>query len=197
MRRIDHHVGGGQRIAGVKFHVVAQMKGQGFAVGADIPGFRQRGLNIGELLRIKLHQRVVEVDHDPHHSYRSSPPGPGVSRLFIFIPMMSWSGGVFAIAALLPIDTASASKHAASREVFFISVCLYCGVHVAGWRHFRLIRSTGPQPDKRSAIGHLFFLNQSWLTVLASIYAKLMSSPRPGRCDKCTNPWSSMGRQGC
>jgi hypothetical protein len=25
------------------------------------------------------------------------------------------------------------------------SVCLYCRVHVAGWRHFRLIRSTGPQ----------------------------------------------------
>ena len=62
-----HHVGGGQRVAGVKLHVVAQMKGQGFTVRADVPGFRQRGPDVGELLRIKLHQRVVEVNHDPHH----------------------------------------------------------------------------------------------------------------------------------
>ncbi|MOA52854.1 hypothetical protein D3C78_1762170 [compost metagenome] len=59
----------------------------------------------------------------PTTSFPVMAAGSSVSRLFIFIPMMSWSGGVFAYAAPLPIISESASKHALVREFLFI--CVY------------------------------------------------------------------------
>ncbi|MOA26228.1 hypothetical protein D3C78_1470040 [compost metagenome] len=35
-----HHVLCGERVAGVKFNVITQMEGQGFAIRSDIPAFR-------------------------------------------------------------------------------------------------------------------------------------------------------------
>ncbi|SAJ34137.1 Uncharacterised protein [Enterobacter cloacae] len=91
--------------------------------------------------------------------------GSSVRRLFIFMPMMSWSGGVFAYAAPLPIISESASKHAPAKGDRFMYI---------------------------SPVGYVFIC-QSWLTVLASIYAKLMSSPSPGRVGRLTMPFSSIG----
>ena len=128
-----HHVGGGQRIAGVKFHVVAQMKGQGFAVGADIPGFRQRGLNVGELLRVKLHQRVVEVDHDPHHfitGHRRRVQGEQVIHIHTDDELV---GRRFRHRRPAPHRHGEREQARCQSGGFFhISVCLYCRVHVAG-----------------------------------------------------------------
>ncbi len=51
-----HHILGGERIAGVEGHVVAQMEGQGFAVRRNVPGLRQRRFDVGEGIGIQFHQ---------------------------------------------------------------------------------------------------------------------------------------------
>ncbi|SAD45756.1 Uncharacterised protein [Enterobacter hormaechei] len=56
-----------ERVARVEFNVVTQVKGQGFTVRRDIPGRRQRGPDVGERVRVQLHQRVVEIDHNADH----------------------------------------------------------------------------------------------------------------------------------
>ncbi|MNP72720.1 hypothetical protein D3C76_1693290 [compost metagenome] len=51
----------------MEFDVIAQMEGQGFAVRRNIPGFRQRGPDVGQFIRIEFHQRIVEIHHDTDH----------------------------------------------------------------------------------------------------------------------------------
>jgi hypothetical protein len=48
----------------------------------------------------------------------------------MFMPIMSWSGGVFAYAAPLPIISESARKHAPGKRVRFIYIAYR--VRVAG-----------------------------------------------------------------
>ncbi|PLO61864.1 hypothetical protein CWN54_40150 [Klebsiella pneumoniae] len=74
------------------------------------------------------------------------------------MPMISWSGGVFATASPLPIDMASARIHAPSKEVFFISLfACTVGYMLPDGGIFGLSGLPGRRLDKRSAIGYLFF----------------------------------------
>ncbi|MNP45613.1 hypothetical protein D3C76_1395520 [compost metagenome] len=61
------HILGGERVAGVEGHVVAQVEGQGFAVRGNVPGLRQRRFDVGESIGIQFHQRIVEIDHNADH----------------------------------------------------------------------------------------------------------------------------------
>ncbi len=74
------------------------------------------------------------------------------------MPMISWSGGVFATASPLPIDMASARIHAPSKEVFsYLCLPVLLGYMLPDGGIFGLSGLPGRRLDKRSAIGYLFF----------------------------------------
>ncbi|MNP04777.1 hypothetical protein D3C76_967040 [compost metagenome] len=173
----------GQWRTGVKTYVVAQLEGQAHAVGADVPGFRQGRNQRVRLRRILFQEHVIDIGvdfGDLQAGGRRGVQGQQIDHAHAHHQLV---GGRFAL------GQADGHLHCAQGHGDTQQPGQALGPEIHGSVLSYIYKDLSPGQPSASGVEQ----DQCRDRVLASIYAKLMSSPNPGRSDRCTKPSASIG----